>query len=89
MRKLFLAVIIFLFLPGISPATLFNQTDTFTITTYYPAPHGVYGTMRLYPLNQPKVNCNHDFEGAMYYNATAKNIEVCRCIDDEPTPCDQ
>jgi hypothetical protein len=52
----------------------YNQTDwnTFTITTYYPAPYGVYRNMRLYPSDQPTAGVE---PGVMYYNKTENVIK--------------
>jgi hypothetical protein len=52
----------------------YNQTDwnTFTITTYYPAPYGVYRNMRLYPSNEPTAGVE---PGVMYYNQTQHVIK--------------
>jgi hypothetical protein len=41
--------------------------DTFVITTYYPAPYGVYRNMRLNPSDEPT---NGVGPGVMYYNQT-------------------
>jgi hypothetical protein len=84
MKKIILIFIFILSLAAPCFALLYNATDQFIITTYYPAPHGVYGTMRLYPIPKPKVTCNGGFEGSMYYNSSTDNIEVCKCTG---TPC--
>jgi len=52
-----------------------NQTDSVTITTYYPSPQGVYRTLRFFPTPQPP--CGADQEGLMYYNNTAHWLNLC------------
>lgn len=59
----------------------FSQAETLTITTYYPAPMGVYENLRLFPI--PAVQapaCNANQEGVMYYNNDAgeNQLMVCR-----------
>lgn len=73
MRKkmsLFLILVLFLALPFPSPAE-----ESITITTYYPAPHGVYKSLRLYPGNEPA--CNEGFEGSMYYDKITHLPRIC------------
>ncbi|MDD5347417.1 MAG: hypothetical protein PHT59_02240 [Candidatus Omnitrophica bacterium] len=45
-----------------------NATDSVTITTYYPAPYGVYKNMRLYPSQQPGGTAV--LRGTLYFNGT-------------------
>jgi hypothetical protein len=68
MNKLILVFIFTLTLCATALAQT-NQTDwnTFTITTYYPAPYGVYRNMRLNPSDEPT---NGVEPGVMYYNQT-------------------
>ena len=47
--------------------------ETITITTYYPAPFGVYQTLRLFPSAQP-TTCE---EGNMYYDSSSHQAMVC------------
>lgn len=56
---------------------VFSQNETITITTYYPAPFGVYREMRLYPNTSPSA-CNANNEGAMYYDNTTNQAMICR-----------
>lgn len=41
------------------------QAETITITTYYPAPYGVYSILQLYPGSRPSGTCQ---QGQMYYD---------------------
>jgi hypothetical protein len=70
MKKLFLAFFLFSFFPFF----VFSQ-ETVTIATYYPAPHGIYASLRLYPSVQPK--CTGDNEGMMYYDKNTHRLMVC------------
>jgi hypothetical protein len=42
-----------------------NQSESLTITTYYPSPYGVYRNLRLHPSNVPIANVDR---GLMYYD---------------------
>lgn len=46
-----------------------------TLTTYYPAPYGVYKNLRLYPGSAP--TCNANQRGLLYYNSSNNTIYVC------------
>jgi hypothetical protein len=49
-----------------------NQTESLTITTYYPAPYGVYRNLRLSPSNPPTTGLA---PGVMYFdNSTAEGM---------------
>ncbi|MDP2940405.1 MAG: hypothetical protein Q8O13_10100 [Candidatus Omnitrophota bacterium] len=41
--------------------------EEITLTTYYPAPYGVYKSLRLYPNNGPP-SCDADHEGVLHYD---------------------
>jgi hypothetical protein len=79
MRKKFIFFSV-LFLTLTSTLTFFippvfsQSTESITITTYYPAPYGVYQTLRLYPSVEP-ASCQ---EGEMYYNKDTHQIMLCR-----------
>lgn len=66
MRKkmFFIGLAVFLHIP------LFAQTynETLTLTTYYPSPHGVYRTVRLYPVDQPP--SGNERPGTLYFNGS-------------------
>jgi hypothetical protein len=53
--------------------------ETYTITTYYPSPYGVYKTLRLYPNNDagfaPGVGCTNP--GEMSYDSDTNAVLVC------------
>ena len=51
--------------------------EQITLTTYYPAPYGVYKTMRLYPHDDftPGSACGNN--GEMYYDASDDGVYVC------------
>jgi hypothetical protein len=69
----------FIFFLSITSLFLFNSialSETITLTTYYPAPFGVYNELRLYPHNNPSV-CNASTEGTMYYNSDDHQVYVC------------
>jgi len=87
MLKVKILVIIFIGLVFLIfiPRYFFSQTTTterITITTYYPAPFGVYRELRsewlqYNPQGSPPVNCDSAHEGATYYDSNKKNILVC------------
>jgi len=54
-----------------------NSTDSLTITTYYPSPYGVYGTLKLHPKQAPAAGR----EGEMYYDAAQHVVKVWTCMD--------
>jgi hypothetical protein len=51
-----------------------NQSETLTITTYYPSPYGVYRNLRLSPSDEPQGSAVQP--GVMYFNRTDKNIYI-------------
>jgi hypothetical protein len=72
MKQLILAFIFTLTL--CTSALAQNQTDnSFTITTYYPSPYGVYRNMRLYPSNEPTGPAVD--RGVMYYDNSTNIIK--------------
>jgi len=71
MRKLLLPLFLMM-----APAVVLaqsNQTDTFTIVTYYPSPNGVYRNLRLFPSDQPPGIAQ---KGVLYYNRTESVLKV-------------
>ncbi|MFA5271154.1 MAG: hypothetical protein WC412_02285 [Candidatus Omnitrophota bacterium] len=72
---IFLVLAFFISLPG------FAQTETLTITTYYPAPFGVYRNLRLFPTPTADAgicdNAHTDSEGIVYYDNTLNRLRVC------------
>lgn len=55
--------------------TVYSQ-ETLTITTYYPAPFGVYTNLRLFPSSQPACAVAND-EGVMYFDSASHQLMVC------------
>ncbi len=51
--------------------------ESISITTYYPSPYGVYNEIRLYPHSTPITSCDSTTEGTIFYNSTAREIQVC------------
>ena len=76
MRKLCLSLL-FIFIFSIS---CYAQ-DSVTITTYYPAPYGVYQKLKLEPEADGGtgvgVNCDAEGPGAMYYDTEDNQILYC------------
>ncbi|MFA5271544.1 MAG: hypothetical protein WC412_04275 [Candidatus Omnitrophota bacterium] len=81
-RKIsFLLVLIF---SSFSPQLFSQNTETVTISTYYPSPTGVYQNLRLFPITAAAAplcdNAHPGNEGFMYYNNDAgqNQLMVCR-----------
>lgn len=58
----------------------FAFAEEITITTYYPSPHGVYRTLRLYPTDAFTPGGSYTIAGEMFYRATgtgANQVYVC------------
>ena len=66
--KLFLCAVCSIFLFSAFSFAQSNQSDSFSITTYYPSPYGVYRNLRLFPSQQP--TAASESPGTMYFNAT-------------------
>ena len=61
-------------------SSVFAEEESFTITTYYPSPYGVYKNLRLYPYS---VSANSDC------TATNKEGDMAYSLDDhQPLYCD-
>ena len=56
-----------------------NQTESLTITTYFPAPYGVYKNLRLLPSEQPTA-ASAQQPGNMYFNGTNNKLYVYNSI---------
>ncbi|MCX5708225.1 MAG: hypothetical protein NTY14_04530 [Candidatus Omnitrophica bacterium] len=52
-KALFTLAFVIGFLSSVSAQT--NTSETLTITTYYPAPYGVYRNLRLHPSVEPTI----------------------------------
>jgi hypothetical protein len=71
MRSWFLIFIIF-------PLIAFSQ-ETITITTYYPAPYGVYKYLRLYPTPCEPADCqNANQRGTQCFDSNTNTLYVCK-----------
>ncbi|RKY30152.1 MAG: hypothetical protein DRP74_07575 [Candidatus Omnitrophota bacterium] len=70
-KKLAIITFSLFFILNFSPSVF--SREKLTITTYYPSPHGVYSTLRLFPQDTPSGSCQ---EGEMYYD-TEGIIKVC------------
>jgi len=66
---IFIGLILFL-----GAGLCFAEDETLTITTYYPAPYGVYKTLRLYPSATQPESCQ---EGELYYDSDDDKIYIC------------
>jgi hypothetical protein len=55
----------------------FNQTESISITTYYPAPYGVYKNIRIIPSNESDPsNVRINQPGTMYFNDSDRKLYV-------------
>ena len=72
MIKYLLILAAFLFIP---PA--YSQ-ETLTITTYYPAPFGVYGNLRLFPTDAEPTCATSNDEGVFYYDLSQHTYRACK-----------
>lgn len=92
MRNKLIFIFLFFILTVSIVLPAFSQQETITITTYYPAPFGVYRQLRLFPVadnapadpNDP-FPCTANDEGAIYYDASTNSIKVCS-VDDLGNP---
>jgi hypothetical protein len=58
--------------------SIFSQTtETLTITTYYPIPHGVYQGIKLSP-SASALACNVNSEGLIYYDDAKNQLMICQ-----------
>lgn len=57
---------------------LIQAQENITITTYYPAPFGVYKTLRLFPHDDFDLWDSCDSIGDMYYDASDDAVYACR-----------
>jgi len=67
---------IFLFLIISLSSFAFSQ-ETYTITTYYPSPYGVYKTLRLYPNNDAAAGDTCTKAGEMTYHQATNTVLFC------------
>jgi len=66
-----------IFLIIILSSFAFCEEESYTITTYYPSPYGVYKNLRIYPNddNNPGAACTN--AGEMYYDNSEQNLYIC------------
>ncbi|MFH1355311.1 MAG: hypothetical protein ABIH19_04090 [Candidatus Omnitrophota bacterium] len=55
--------------------------DTLTITTYYPSPHGVYKSLRVYPNDDTDPSAACFDKGTMYYDDSESQLYICDGTD--------
>lgn len=63
---------------------VFPQQESLTITTYYPAPFGVYQNLRLFPTTTVPTCAAANDEGVMYYDDTANVNQLMVCRETAP-----
>lgn len=68
-------IVVFLLLFYLCP---FVRGEEVTLTTYYPAPFGVYKELTLYPHNNPTTCTSSAHEGKLYYRKSDDTIFVCK-----------
>lgn len=74
--------IVFAFFCFMFSGTAFSQ-ENITITTYYPAPIGVYENLRFFPTTTVPA-CDANNEGIAYYDNNANLLMVCRQTGTSP-----
>ena len=72
MKKYLILAIFLLAIP------FFCYGEKLVVTTYYPAPFGVYKELRLVGHNTPAVSCSNKNSGTIYYNSNDKNLYICK-----------
>lgn len=70
----------FLVLPCQFAFSQSNNTESLTITTYYPAPYGVYHNLKLSPTKTVPFGTALS-EGVMYYDANDHKLKIWSCTD--------
>jgi len=68
-------IVIFLLLFYLCP---FAWGEDLTLTTYYPAPYGVYKELTLYPHDAPTTCTSSAHEGKLYYDKSDDTVFVCK-----------
>jgi hypothetical protein len=66
----------------ILPLIIYSQEhqETITITTYYPAPYGVYRHLRFSPTDSAPP-CDSNNRGTMYYDNSEDTLKICTTLD--------
>ena len=82
LRNTFLSLFFFI-LPLIAHSQ--ESEKTITITTYYPAPYGVYKYLRLYPTTCASADCQDANDiGTLCFDKDTQQVKVC--IEDPDSP---
>jgi hypothetical protein len=78
MRKIITLCISVLIIPAAVCCAQSSKKESFTISTYYPAPTGVYSKVRLFPSNSfiPGAAC--DNEGEAFYREDLHEAYICK-----------
>ncbi|MCX5708110.1 MAG: hypothetical protein NTY14_03915 [Candidatus Omnitrophica bacterium] len=76
MRSIIFFIFVFWAIPNCFAQS--NYTESLTITTYYPAPYGVYRNMRLFPSSEPTGSALQP--GVMYFNGSDNTTYVYRNV---------
>jgi len=77
MKRIVILALFTIFFLGFN--VFIQAQETITISTYYPAPSGVYQNLRLFPsATQLPANCNLNTEGTLYYDNKTNQILACR-----------
>lgn len=63
---------------SLTTLSLAQQSESITLTTYYPSPYGVYKNLRIYPGAQPACDAaTTNDEGIIYQNQTNHIMYYC------------
>jgi len=76
-KELRLGILVFFLVSGFwfLVSDTYAQTESITLTTYYPSPYGEYQRLRLFPSSQPTCDANN--VGLMYYDSATNQIRYC------------
>ncbi|UCC95181.1 MAG: hypothetical protein JSW40_00080 [Candidatus Omnitrophota bacterium] len=78
-----IGIAIFVVFLGFLPIICLAQgdPDKLTLTTFYPAPYGVYEVLKLHPISDAEAptdaDCSAVNEGAMYYRESLDQVLLC------------
>jgi hypothetical protein len=75
MRKVIVFSVLILSIAGVCSAQS-DQSESLTISTYYPSPYGVYKTLRLYPSDPPLAGSPAIQPGTMYFNRLEQKLYI-------------
>ncbi|MDP2922938.1 MAG: hypothetical protein Q8O30_04370 [Candidatus Omnitrophota bacterium] len=81
MRNIFIFSVALIFTSCIVFSAFSQQqnTESITITTYYPAPYGVYKTLRLYPTSDTEIDINQPctVKGELFMRDSDSSLYLC------------